>query len=43
MARPTPLSQERLIRRALDEHLPLKALAAEAWISFRTAYKWTDG
>jgi transposase InsO family protein len=40
MARLTPLSRERLIRRHLDEHLPLKALAAEAGISLRTAYKW---
>jgi hypothetical protein len=39
MARLTPLSRERLIRRHLDENLPLKALAAEAGISLRTAYK----
>ena len=38
MARLTPLSRERLIRRHLDEHLPLEALAAEAGISLRTAY-----
>ena len=40
MARLTPLSRERLIRRHLDERHPLKALAAEAGISLRTAYKW---
>ena len=40
MARLTPLSRERLIRRHLIDHLPLKALAAEAGISLRTAYKW---
>ncbi|MFM8524837.1 MAG: leucine zipper domain-containing protein, partial [Cyanobacteriota bacterium] len=39
-ARLTLISRERLIRRHLDEHQPLKALAAEAGISLRTAYKW---
>ena len=37
MARLTPLSRERLIRRHLDEGHPLKAFAAEAGISLRTA------
>ena len=36
----TPISRERLIRRHLDEGVPLKALAAEAGISLRSAYKW---
>jgi len=40
MARLTPLSRERLIRRHLEERHSLKALAAEAGISLRTAYKW---
>lgn len=39
-ARLTLISRERLIRRHLDEHQPLKALAVEAGISLRTAYKW---
>ncbi|KEF41858.1 MAG: transposase [Cyanobium sp. CACIAM 14] len=40
LARLTPLSRERLIRRHLDEGLPLRTLAAEAGISLRSAYKW---
>jgi transposase InsO family protein len=40
LARLTPLSRERLIRRHLDEKLPLRSLAAEVGISLRTAYKW---
>jgi len=40
LARLTPISRERLIRRHLDEGVPLKALAAQAGISLRTAYKW---
>ena len=40
LARMTPISRERLIRRHLDEGMPLKALAAEAGISLRSAYKW---
>jgi transposase len=40
MARLTPISRERLIRRHLDEGVPLKALAAEARISLGSAYKW---
>ena len=40
MSRLTVLSRERLIRRHLEEHLPLRVLAAQAGISLRTAYKW---
>jgi hypothetical protein len=40
MAWLTPLSRERLIFRHIDEHLPLKALAAEAGISLCTVYQW---
>jgi transposase InsO family protein len=40
LARLTPISRERLIRRHLDEAVPLKALAAQAGISLRSAYKW---
>ena len=40
LARLTPISRERLIRRHLDEGVPLKALAAEAGIILRSAYKW---
>ena len=39
-ARLTPISRERLIRRHLNEGKPLKALAAQAGISLRSAYKW---
>jgi transposase InsO family protein len=39
-ARLTPISRERLIRRHLDEGVPLKALAGEAGISLRSTYKW---
>ena len=39
-ARLTPISRERLICRHLDDGVPLKALAAEARISLRSAYKW---
>jgi len=39
-ARLTPISRERLICRHLDDGVPLKALAAEAGISLRSAYKW---
>jgi transposase len=39
-ARLTPISRERLIRRHLDEGVPLKALAGEAGISLRSPYKW---
>ena len=39
MARLTPLSRELLIRRHLEERHYLNALAAEAGISLRTAYK----
>ena len=43
MARLTPLSRERLISRHLDERHPLKALAAEAGFSLRTATSgWLD-
>jgi transposase len=40
LARLTPISRERRIRRHLDEAVPLKALAAQAGISLRSAYKW---
>lgn len=40
MARLTPISWERLTRRHLDEAVPLKALAAQAGFSLRSAYKW---
>ena len=39
-ARLTPLGRERLLRRHIEEHLPLPTLAAEAGISIRSAYKW---
>ena len=39
-ARLTPLGRERLLRRHIEEHLPLPTLAAQAGISIRTAYKW---
>ncbi len=40
LARLTPLARERLIRRHLEEGVPLNVLAADAGISLRTAYKW---
>jgi hypothetical protein len=40
MARLTQLSRERLNHRHLDEHLRLKALAAEVGISLCTADRW---
>jgi transposase len=40
LARLTPLGRERLIRRHLEEGVPLQILAADAGISVRTAYKW---
>ena len=39
-ARLTPLGRERLVRRHIDEHIPLAELARHAGISIRTAYKW---
>jgi hypothetical protein len=39
-ARLTPLSRERLLRRHMDHCEFLSALAAQAGISLRTAYKW---
>jgi transposase len=39
-ARLTPLGRERLLRRHIEEHLPLLTLAAQAGINIRTAYKW---
>jgi transposase len=39
-ARLTPLGRERLVRRHIDERLPLAELAFQAGISLRTAYKW---
>ncbi|MBM5802334.1 MAG: DDE-type integrase/transposase/recombinase, partial [Cyanobacteria bacterium K_DeepCast_35m_m2_023] len=38
-ARLTPLGSERLVRRHIDERLPLADLACHAGISLRTAYK----
>jgi transposase len=40
MSRLTVVSRERLIRRHLEEHVPLRTLAAHPGISLRTAYKW---
>ena len=40
LARLTPISRERLIRRHLDEGVPLMVLATQAGISLRSAYKW---
>ncbi|MGC5197945.1 leucine zipper domain-containing protein [Aphanothece microscopica] len=40
LARLTPISRQRLIRRHLDVGVPLKALATQAWISLCSAYKW---
>jgi len=39
-ARLTPIGRERLICRHLDDGVPLKALASQAGISLRSAYKW---
>jgi len=39
-ARLTALGRERLVRRHIDEHVPLAELACHAGISLRTAYKW---
>ena len=39
-ARLTPLGRERLLRRHIDHGEPLLALAGQAGISLRTAYKW---
>jgi transposase InsO family protein len=39
-ARLTPLGRERLVRRHIDQHVPLPELALQAGISLRTAYKW---
>ncbi|MEA5411721.1 leucine zipper domain-containing protein [Synechococcus sp. BA-120 BA3] len=40
MARLTPISRERLIRRPLNEGVQFKTLAAQAGISLRCACKW---
>ena len=40
LARLTPISRERLIRRPLNEGVQLKTLTARAEISLRCAYKW---
>jgi hypothetical protein len=37
LARLTPVSRERLIRRHLDEGVPLKAIADQTGISLRSA------
>jgi hypothetical protein len=42
IARLTPLSQERSLRRHIDGGEPLKALAAQAGISLCTDYKWVS-
>lgn len=39
-ARLTPLGRERLLRQHIDHGEPLPALATQAGISLRTAYKW---
>ena len=39
-ARLTALGRERLVRRHIDDGVALAALAAQAGISLRTAYKW---
>ncbi len=39
-ARLTPVGRERLIRRHIDDRVAPAALAAQAGISLRTAYKW---
>ncbi len=39
-ARLTALGRERLVRRHIDEHVPLAELTCHAGISLRTAYKW---
>jgi transposase len=36
----TLLRRERLLRRHIEDHMPLSVLAAQAGISVRTAYKW---
>ena len=40
LARLTPISRERLIRRYIEQGIPLHDLAVQAGISLRTAYKW---
>jgi len=40
LARLTPFSRERLIRRHLDGGVQLKTLAAQAGINLRCVYKW---
>ena len=39
-ARLTALGRERLVRRHIDEGIPLHELASQAGISLRSAYKW---
>ena len=39
-ARLTALGRERLVRRHIDDAVPLAELASQAGISLRTAYKW---
>jgi transposase InsO family protein len=39
-ARLTPFGRERLVRRHLDDGVPLKVLAGQAGISLRSAFKW---
>jgi transposase len=39
-ARLTPVGRERLVRRHIDQGIPLADLACQVGISLRTAYKW---
>jgi transposase len=39
-ARLTPAGRERLVRRHIDDGMPLAELAAQTGISLRSAYKW---
>ena len=39
-ARLTALGKERLVRRHIDEHVPLAELPCQSGISLRTHYKW---
>jgi len=39
-AKTTPLARQHLVRRVLDEGLPIAQVAGELGISARTGYKW---
>jgi transposase len=41
-ARLTPVGRERLVRRHIDQGIPLADLACQVGVSLRTAYKWLD-